>query len=365
MSRPPSAGLIIPLRASLKGRVRWRVLDERGIPEVPRAPSGVAVAGVAGVEQPNLITDLGLERIADLNVFAVAPGAPATWRRRLAAGTGSTAPNAADTTLDNEVERAATSGTFSDGSTTYELDTTDNVWRAESLVTRLVTMTATRNVTEYGLANAATDDILIRELLRDGGGTPITVSIPEGKSLRVDHTLTVEIPAPAAGNSVSLNVEQYDISDTLVSTTSYDVTHGGHIQEAATEPLELGVFWAWNPSSAVPTALGVRVFPASVAYARVAAFGTSDRYPSSDVSLATTFRVPYVPGSRERTLRGTVPVGSANFAWYGYYIGWHSPTGTAGRINSGWMVRFDNPSTLTKVDTDTLRVGFVSSWDRA
>ena len=351
--RSAPSGLLMPVHATVRGRVRWRVLDERGQPEAPRGPSGVAIAGVGGVEQPNLITNLGLNRMAALNCLSVTTTVttPGTWRRRLAVGTGSTAPAVGDTTLDAEAQRAMTSGGFPNGSVAYELDTTANEWVAESTVTRLVTMTASRNLTEFGLAHDETGDIIIRELLRDGGGTPITVTLLEGKTLRVDHTLEVRIPAPASGNQASINIEEYDVGDNLSATLPYDITHGGY--DTMDNPV--GVFTIWNPALVGDSA--TYAVSSSFAYARTSA-------PSGFIAASETLMTleDYVPGSYERIQRATFTTAQANTALYGFRFA-GGTIGTA--INRGWIIRFDDPATYTKLDTDTLRVGLVSAWARA
>ena len=351
--RSAPSGLLMPVRATVRGRVRWSVLDERGKPEAPRAPNGAALAGVEGVEQPNLITNLGLNRMAVLNCLGVTTSvaAPGTWRRRLAVGTGSTAPAVGDTTLDAEAQRAMTSGGFPNGSASYELDTTANEWVAESTVTRLVTMTASRNLTEFGLAHDESGDIVIRELLRDGGGTPITVTLLEGKTLRVDHTLEVRIPAPASGNQASINIEEYDVGDTLSATLPYDITHGGY--DTGANPAE--VFTVWNPP--VETGPAAYAVSSSWVYSRTSA--PSGFIAASAQPLAL---VEYTPGSYERIKRATFTTAQANTALYGFRVA----AGTVGiAFNRGWLIRFDSPTTYTKADTDTLRIGLVSSWARA
>lgn len=347
--RTPS-GLLLPLRAKLRGRVRWSMLDERGVPVVPRGPSGAAVASVAGVEQPNLITDLGLNRLAALSCFSTSTTIATAWRRRLAVGTGSTAPAVGDTTLDNEVQRAATSGGFSSGSNTYSLDTGTNEWVAESLVTRLVTMTESRNITEFGLAQETTADIVIRELLRDSGGTPITVTIPEGKTLRVDHTLEVRLPAPESGVAATLDIEEYDISDALVDTIGYDITHGGYTSDAVVE----GIFRVWNP--AISTGPAAYAVSSSWSYSR-----TTNPTVMSGTQVLLSL-VDYTPDSLQRVKRATFSTAQANADLRGFRF----VSGTVGvPFNRGWVIRFDDPETYTKVNTDTLRVGLVSSWARA
>lgn len=366
MSNPPEmtrseGGLVLPVRATVRGRVRWQVLDERDTPITPRSPGGFAVAPIEGVEQPNLITNLGMDRLAALRWDGINPGLPGTWRRRLAVGTGSTAPAFTDTTLDAEAQRDATSGAFPNGSNTYELDSDTNVWRATSLVTRIVTMTASRNLTEFGLAQETTGDIVIRELLRDGGGTPITVTIPEGKKIRVDHSLIVEIGAPVAGFSASMNVEEYDVSDTLVSTTAYSVTHGGFCRDSVNTDKLQRIFHVWSPTEAsaviVDAPNGGRHATAR-AYSRTPAFGpaAADNSTSSEIEA-------YVPGSHQRIKRLVFGEAAGNGANFGYRFRANNWDQTG--FDGGWEILFTSPASYTKSDTDVLRVGVVSSWARA
>ena len=370
VSRPyrrSPGGLLLPLHATLAGRVRWQVLDERGVPEVPRTPSGIPVGPVEGVEQPNLITDQGMNDLAVRSCLIFTTGA--TWRGHLAVGTGSTAPAVSDTTLDNEVQRATTSGASPNGSREFELDTGTNQWRATSLATRLVTMTADRNLTEFGFAPGASDDINIRELIRDGGGTPITVSLLNGKTLRVDHTLTLEMPAPAAGHAVSIDVEEYDAGNNLTATLPYDVIHGGLARdtEAWPDPMEW-VWHAWDPTSLSPQTdtATLRRITGDIAYARTGMLGTSDQEPSATGSGIVDFVLAtYAAGSFQRVKRATVASAAQDVAWQGYQFSWRrSGANTVARLG-GWVVMLDDPKTYTKANTDTLRVGFVGTWARA
>jgi hypothetical protein len=350
-SRSPG-GLYLPLRATVRGHVRWQVLDERGVPEVPRTPSGVAVGPVEGVEQDNLITNRGLDGLAERNwdgTSTTLTGVQTqSWRRRLAIGTGSTAPNVTDTTLDNEVQREATSGTFPEGHNTHYLDEVTDEFVAESLVTRLATMTADRNVTEFGLSYETTGNIFVRELLRDGGGTPITVSLLNGKTLRVDHTLEVRLPAPVAGTPVTINIEEYDAGNNLVDTTPYGVIHGPYA-EGATDSYISGVFLIWNPAQ--------NVSPVLHAITSAHAYNRATSSPSI-TSVGGMTHETYVVGTYSRRRFHTVPTGIGNVTWYGYSV-------RAGSNHRQYVVAFDDPATYTKVSTDTLRAGLVSSWARA
>ncbi|HEX7040827.1 MAG TPA: hypothetical protein VF202_11960 [Trueperaceae bacterium] len=352
-------GLLLPMRATLKGRIRWQVLDERGIPEVPRNPSGFPLAPAEGVEQPNLITDLGLDQIAAADCFGTDPGSSATWRRYLAVGTGSAAPSVGDTTLAAEVQRAASSGSFSNGSTTYELDDTDDVWRAESLITRLVTMNADRNIAEFGLSPESSGAIGVRELLRDGEGDPITVSLLNGKTLRVDHTLTVELPAPEAGTPATINIAEYDAGNNLIGTTPLDVVYGGHVYLTGNEAWPFNV---WNPSSA--NIQVVRRITSALAYARQNAVTSQIDPDPNTISGDNVALEAYVAGTHQRIKRRTIAAGSLNAAWYGFIVA-STSGGNFSTNRSGWLVLFTDPASYTKQNTDTLRLGLVSSWARA
>ena len=348
-------GLLLPMRATLKGRIRWQVLDERGVPEVPRNPSGFPLAPAEGVEQPNLITDLGLDQIAAYDCFHVTTASG--WRRYLAVGTGSTTPANGDTTLDAEVQRAASSGSFSAGSNSYELDDATDVWRASSRVTRLVTMSADRNITEFGFSPVASGAIGIRELLRDGVGNPITVSLLNGKSLRIDHTLVVEIAAPEAGNAASININEFDAGNNLVNTIALDITHGGHWQTIDSVG---SVFNVWNPARSV-TGIYLKRITADLPYGRQNVHtNNSTVSPGGNGGVSGWTWEAYVPGAHERLQRVTLSAATENGTWHGFLVG-----GSFDDAWTGWLVHFDSPATYTKVNTDTLRVGLVSSWARA
>jgi len=355
--QPTPGGLLLPVSATLKGRVRWQVLDERGLPEVPRSPSGFALAPAEGVEQPNLITDLGLDQIAAFDCFGTSPDSSATWRRYLAVGTGSTVPANGDTTLAAEVQRANSSGSFSSGTTTYELDTDDNVWRATSLVTRIVTMTEDRNLAEFGLSPASSAAVGIRELLRDSEGDPITVSLLNGKTLRVDHTLTIELPAPVAGTPATINVNQYDAGNNLVGSTPYDVVHGGYVRNSANEERLARLFGVWNPAPNHSYSSPQNCFHDSspAAYSRTTS--------NSGSAASTPVQETYVSGSRQRIKRATFAAGTAVGPIYGFRFRINTEAQNA--WDAGWRVVFSSPASYVKANTDTLRVGIVSTWARA
>lgn len=352
--KPP--GLLVPIHATIKGKVRWQVLDERMVPEIPRGPNGFPLGPIEGIEQDNLITDHGMNRIAVLNLFSTAVGA-GNWRGRLAVGTGTALPAVTDTTLQAEVQRDATSGAFPAGATTFRLDTTANNWVSTSMVTRIVTMTADRNLTEYGFAEATTADIHIRERLRDGGGNPTTVTLLNGRSLRVDHTAGVTIAAPSAGHTATINIQEFDAAGVLVSTTAYSILFGlwGIGLADNSWPVSHILDTIWAPHAGVSGTTSTGLGPsAHTAYARQLAA------ESLAVSRAPIALEPYVGGSFQRIKRGLVPTGSFNQVWNQYTVA-ANPSGGG---HAGLYVRFTSPTSFTKANTHTLRCGMISTWAR-
>lgn len=383
--RRSEEGLYLPVHACLKGRVRWSTLDERGVPEVPRNPSGFALGPLEGVEQDNLITDLGLDHLAASSVTTIHTSANG-WRSVLAVGSGSTTPDVTDTALDNELQRTSnSSGSFPYGANTGALDAVNDVWRITSFQTRIVTMSADRNLTEFGFVpgGMSGSNFVIRELLRDGGGSPITVSLLNGKTIRIDHTLFIEIPAPPSGLSGSVNIDEFDAANNPVSSVAYSWVGGLYVDTATSARIagdstnEVGgfvssqpnIFAFWNPALTQVTAMGVSRLTVDKTYART---GISWSGGDQDGAVTTTTGAlgnfawqGYTPGTHQRVKRATVPTGAGNAAWRGFVIRPSAANSGTNGSTAGLLVDFDSPATYTKVNTDTLRVGIVSSWARA
>lgn len=350
--RLPS-GLHVPMRAGFRGEVRWRVLDERGVPEIPRNPSGFAVAPIEGVRQPNVITDLGLDRMAVTNVMRPSVGNQ-LWRNYLLVGTGSTAPATTDVALAAYVQRSNAGGLASEAST-FNLDTTNNVFAMQNMTSKALTLSAPQNLTEFGFSDVNSTDALIRELFRDEFGTPITISLLAGKIIDVQHTLFGEIAAPTAGVAGTFDLEQYDATNTLVSTTPYSYTHGPRVATADTGPITF-LFNLWSPASSSVGSLSQTVAGVSgaTAYARVGGLsvvGGTNAYTSGALDA-------YIGSSLQRTWRATIPTQNAVGTWSGINFGFSNAAPVC------WHVAFDSPATYVKPNTDTLAVNFTSTWGR-
>lgn len=341
-------GLLFRVDARMKGRMRWQVLDADGNPEWPVGPDGRPI-NYGGGWQDNLITDRGLNRVPVAHVFRPNSTSGETsggWRNYLALGTGSTTPDVTDAALANEVQRGNTNGALN--AVSYTLDTVNNVIRGRLVRDVQVTMSADRNLTEYGLSDEASVGVNIRELFRDDMGDPITISLLNGKTLRLQHQLDVEIPAPSAGATGEFTIHELDAANNPVGDTDYDIIYGptGNVERALKvvwNPAETGIanHWAWRLTTN--------------AYNRVTMVAGAGATGTDSQLVATT----YVGDSFERVKRATIAAATANYngEWRG--IGFY------GGIDGGFAFCFDDPATFTKVNTHTLRVGLISSWGRA
>lgn len=179
--RPP------PLRVSVgvEGWLRWELINRKG--RVTR-----------GGEQHNLILDQGLDQIAIYGVTLTGTGAigvnnPTASIRYAAVGTDSTAPTTSDTGLGSEVGRTDV------GSTGNTLD--ESISRsADGVYDHVRTYEfdfdeAIGNLTEWGISPIGTSgsNLYARELFRDGGGSPETVSKTADDKLRLVYTRRITI----------------------------------------------------------------------------------------------------------------------------------------------------------------------------
>lgn len=159
------------------------------------------------LEFDNLITDAGLDFISS-NTISVCD-------QYAAVGTGSTTPTTADTTLAAEVTPSSSNRTNSNGSITETLvytSGTPDFWTSSK--TYLFDFAqGNGNLTEIGLFSASSSGTMwTRQLLKDSGGTPTTITKTSSDQLRITYTLQIYPPSD-------------DVTDTItISTVDYDTT---------------------------------------------------------------------------------------------------------------------------------------------
>jgi hypothetical protein len=350
------AGIVIPQHATLRGELHWRVLDERGVPEVPRNPSGFAIASADGVKQPNLITNQFLDEVPVYSIKSVSTTAGISSRRFLAVGTGSTAPAFTDTALVNQVQQAASSGVYSAGSSAYSLDTDINVLRGTFITNRVVVMDADRNLAEFGYRQNTSTDLVIRELFRDSVGDPTTISLLNGKTLYVVHTLIADIAAPKAGTTGQIDFEEYDAGNNLVDTTPIDIVYGWHTNTT----VSFVDFDHWDPVSATSHAVP-RILNDLRPFDRDGALGTNGDHAQAG-SWSSLGQDAYVAGTHSRGRNAVIAAGVGTGDWYGFKF---RPETYTNPHTRGFAVLFDGPTFITKSANDELTLRVVSTWARA
>lgn len=241
--------------ARLEGWVSWGLIDRKG-------------NKVRGGEQHNLILDTFLERIAVGWLYV-----PTSFFSHFAVGTGSTPPDVTDTALDNEVGR--TSALI--GSSTPQ--TANGVWDL-ILEREFDFAVGNGNLTEFGFSYGVSSPMLVRELFRDGGGNPVTITKTSDYKLRIKYTLTVTL-TPVTETAASFPI-------TGIGTINGTVAWHGGTPTLDASPISLfssvangGIVGGIYPTNAPP--VGYNAHVSSTARTNLVA-------PPS-----------YVPGSHTRT----------------------------------------------------------------
>ena len=148
-------------------------------------------------EQHNLLLDQAFDLIAShgftgLTAYAVV-------------GTGSSAPSATDTGLAAEFART---NVVPSGSSDQITRVSDGVWNIQRTREFGASTVGGANLTEWGWAPSGTPnaaDLAVRELFRDSGGTPVTLTLATDQALRLIYTQQVTItPVSAVAASLTL-----------------------------------------------------------------------------------------------------------------------------------------------------------------
>lgn len=147
----------------------------------------------------NLIVDAGMNAVGggsildDLNTY-------------VAVGTGSAAPTNADTGLGVEVGRT------SNGRTLSYVFGAANAYISVTTTWTLLEAVGNGNLTEVGVfKNSSGAPMFCRQLIKDGGGTPTTLTKTSSDQLQISYERRINIPADV-------------VSTIVVNGTSYDYT---------------------------------------------------------------------------------------------------------------------------------------------
>lgn len=304
--------------------------------------------------RPNLITNAGLDDCVLGSSFAA-------MRNQLRVGTGSTAPDVGDTALVAQAQVSATSGLGASEAFTY-VGSLNETRRLTSIVSKRVTMTADRNLTEFGLSRLAASNLFVRELFRDELGNPITITLLTDKILELVHTLTVDLPR--SGGSGSVDIEDRDAANNLVGTTTFDVEVGF---DDSNSSIAANVATTWHTFLfGYGTANAIRVYASRPSLpATIGASATSfSSVPATEDWPPAPWGDTYSLGSFQRDFRGVVRVDRCNIEFEALAMLARLSNVVACGIN----IRLDNaaaPFTFEKLPTHTLEVWGRTSWGRA
>lgn len=206
---------------------------------------------------PNLITDAGLNLM----------GTSGTYLENCRVGSGSTAPNVADTALDvhvaqaNSVEVSTPSG-----------QSTEPYYGARTKTYRFNTGVATGNLTEIGVGQtiSGTDVLFSRALILDGVGDPTTITVLSDETL--DATYQVRLYPPLV-----------DVEDTInISGDNYDyIVRAGAVTDANAWGFAGGTVASLNSASAHDGAIGAITTQPSGS--SVGGTPTSESYGNNDL----------------------------------------------------------------------------------
>lgn len=273
-------------------------------------------ATITGYTSPTVVT------VADSKSVSAAPAT--LWAVQL-------------TTIPGQAETGSSSGGYV-GSINAYASGPDLV--VEAVIPTVVQLIADRNLTGFRFGPDNNNSAHIVENFRDAGGNPITVSLANGKKVRVDHLLQMRISGAQAAQTLNFNV--YDAANQLISSNPVSVNY-----KARWPNLNSGIILVLNPNR--------NTDGLSFAGGSETLNSTNWSQISSSVNLGA-----YTPGLFKRTKTLTVSESNGNGTW----IGWAFER-QAGIIGNFPGVRCVlNSGNFTKDNTQQMAFDLELSWGR-
>lgn len=272
----------------------------------------------------NLILDQGLNRLGQT------PPGILSWMH---VGTGSAAPTASDTQLQSLL---ATSNNSQGGSGSYVAGPPAYVRSTQTI--RFNAGTATGNLSEVGVGWSGTASHLFsRALIKDGGGTPTTITVLPSEALDVTYELRVYPPADVTGSiTISGTTYAYTIRPQQINSSSFWVASAWSSYGPSAGYTTGSHTWAYN--GAIGSATGS---PSGSSYGSGASIVASGSYSNNSYQRSVTMTF----GLNDANLAGGIRCVSV--PCYG---------------SSTWQIEFI-PS-IAKVNTNVLTLNFMLSWAR-
>lgn len=280
----------------------------------------------------NTILDQGLDRIGS--------AASQTIVGYAQVGTGNTPPATTQTSLQSYLAGGGSGSPYPTsivnvGSPTYAAVWTWALQFAQGAVVGTISEVG------VGWEQTSGSNLFSRELIRDGGGNPITLSLTSFDQLTVYYELTVTPTVTDYTGSVVLDSITYNYTSRLLSASSFAAAVGAAIGQ------RLGAFQSFD----------------TYTYANAALVPITDNSPTGDFisagSVTSANVLSYIPGSYYNDTTLFWDVDKAN-----------DPAGITGIVpNNGfgnavrYQIIFGTP--IPKTNTKTLSLTIRGSWSRA
>jgi hypothetical protein len=268
---------------------------------------------------PNLITDVGLERIA----VASSPN----YLQNCYVGSGNTAPAFGDTAL---VALVASTATLQASTATTQPSSPYFGTRANTY--RFAQGAAAGNLAEIGIGNASTN-LFSRALILDGGGSPTTITVLSTEFLDCTYTFECIVPLVDVTGNVTIAAVSYAYTLRAANATA-------------------GSQWASSAGGSPATPGSLAVYSGAIGAITSSPGGTQANADSNVVAS-------YTPGSHLLSTTSTWGLNSANFGAGGITAAAFSTTNSVSGIgNFQWSFTPFIPKDATKILTLTATIAW-------
>lgn len=273
-------------------------------------------ATITGYTSPTLVT------VADSKSISAAPAT--LWAVQL-------------TTVPGQVDTGSSSGGFV-GSVTASTSGADLV--VEAVIPTVVQLTVDRNLTGFRFGPDGNNSAHIVENFRDANGNPITVSLANGKKVRVDHLLQMRVNGAQAAQTLNFNV--YDAANQLISSSPVNVNYKARWPNVGADII---IVLNPNQNSGGLSLAGSGANLNSTNWSKI----------NSSTNLGT-----YTPGQFKRTKTVTMSETNGNGTWIGWSL--ERQVGSIGNF-PGVRCVLDSGN-FTKDNTQQMSFDFELSWGR-
>lgn len=298
---------------------------------------------------PNLITEGGLERIADQPDFI----------SYCQVGSGSTTPNINDSALSSWV-----AGTTSIVASSANVAASSPYYVYARKTYRFAEGVATGNLTEVGAAWLSENGLFSRALILDEFGDPTTITILSNETLDVVYELRMYPKVTDDVGTVTLTGSKGGIYNWIfrpayVTTYNYSSFYGYAIFPSWTVGSMGALKSSTDPSAPANTQQAAAVFAGEIGAITSGPIGASFVITTSGTT-GSRVAAAYDPGSRERVFTVAFPIGAANLTG-GIRSLMLAMGGAVYQIRFG---RQSDDATIDKTSVDTISLTAFHTWGR-